>query len=230
MGTFVSYRRVSPRKDDVALSFEMQASAISKHVQSCGGVVIADYFEVASGKESRRVELQKALAHAKRAGATLVVSMLDRLSRKLSFITGLLDAGVKFVCCDIPNADRFTLHVVAMAAEKEGELISERTKEALGAAKARGVLLGSARPGHWDGREDKRLAGLDKARLSSAVSRAERSRKHFAEVVPLIKRWRSQGYTFQEITDKLGEAGYTTVKHKRIGRSMVVRLFRMNSQ
>ena len=104
-----------------------------------------------TGKRKDRPELAKALAHCRRAKATLVVAKLDRLARNVTFTSALMESGVDFVCCDNPSANRLTIH----------------TKAALSAAKARGVKLGSARPGHWDGREDRRLAGVKAAAIAA---------------------------------------------------------------
>jgi DNA invertase Pin-like site-specific DNA recombinase len=122
--------------------------------------IMAEYREVEAGKRKERPELANAVAHCRRAKATLVVAKLDRLARNVGFTSALMESKVDFVCCDNPHANKLTIHILAAVAEHEAEAISERTKAALAAAKARGVKLGSARPGHWDGREDRRLAGV----------------------------------------------------------------------
>ena len=106
-----------------------------------------------------RAEAQRAIAHARRSKATLCVAKLDRLSRNVEFLARVMNSGCEFAAADMPAANRFMLHVMAAVAEHEAKAISERTKAALTVTKARGTLLGSARPGHWDGREDARLAG-----------------------------------------------------------------------
>lgn len=112
-----------------------------------GCAEIASYTEVQSGADDDRPELAKAIAHAKREGATLLVAKLDRLSRRVSFIAGLLeDRRLNFCVACMPHADKFALHVYAALAEQEREFISARTKAGLAAAKARGVRLGGLRP------------------------------------------------------------------------------------
>ena len=106
---------------------------------------MAQHVEVESGKRSDRPELAKALAAAKKGRATLLIGKLDRLARNVTFIAGLMDAGIDFVVCDQLFASRLTLHILAAVAEDEARRTSERTKAALAAAKARGVKLGSPR-------------------------------------------------------------------------------------
>ncbi len=105
-------------------------------------VAIAQYVEVESGKRADRPELQQALDHAKQARATLLIAKLDRLSRNVAFIYRLLESGVELLCCDMPQANRLTLHILAAVAEHERQMISERTKAALAAAKEASGSLG----------------------------------------------------------------------------------------
>ncbi|MGE5421619.1 MAG: recombinase family protein [Syntrophothermus sp.] len=143
MTIFVSYSRVSTdRQGRSGLGLEAQAATIEAHVQSVGGEVVASFVEIESGKVDERPELEKALALCKRKKATLLIAKLDRLSRDAHFLLGLQKSGVPFVAADMPYADSFTVGVLALVAQKEREMISERTKAALKAAKARGIQLG----------------------------------------------------------------------------------------
>lgn len=143
---FVTYLRVSTeRQGQSGLGLEAQRTAIATYVLGRGEVV-AEFVEVESGKRADRPELARALAEAKRSGAVLLIAKLDRLARNVAFIANLLESGVKVTAADMPEANRFVLHVLAAVAEQEGRVISERTKAALAAAKVRGVKLGWSIP------------------------------------------------------------------------------------
>jgi DNA invertase Pin-like site-specific DNA recombinase len=144
-GKFVSYLRVSTDKQGRSgLGLEAQREAVAR----CAWNISAEYIETETGKRSDRPKLSAALAHAKAIGATLVVAKLDRLSRNVDFLRKLLASDVDLVFCDLPHVPpgamgRFLLTQMASVAELEAGLISERTKAALAAAKARGVKLGN---------------------------------------------------------------------------------------
>lgn len=140
---FVIYYRVSTtRQNESGLGLEAQKSAALGFVESSDGKIVQVFTEVESGKKKNRPELSKALAACQKTGATLLIAKLDRLARNVAVIANLLESGVKFVAVDMPNADRFVLHIMAAVAEHEAHAISERTKAALTAAKARGTQLG----------------------------------------------------------------------------------------
>ena len=135
-GGFVTYLRVSTeRQGQSGLGLEAQRAAVAAHVLGRGEVV-AEFVEVESGKRSDRPELARALVEAKRAGAVLLIAKLDRLARNVAFIANLLESGVEVTAADMPEANRFLLHIMAAVAEQEGRAISERTRSALAAAKA----------------------------------------------------------------------------------------------
>jgi DNA invertase Pin-like site-specific DNA recombinase len=143
---FVSYYRVSTDKQGASgLGLEAQRAAVSRHVAGAGGAVVAEFTEIESGKKNDRPQIAAALAACRLRRATLIIAKLDRLARNVYFVSGLMESGVEFVACDNPHATRLTIHILAAVAEHEREMISQRTKAALAAAKARGVRLGNPR-------------------------------------------------------------------------------------
>lgn len=141
---YFTYLRVSTaRQGEAGLGMQAQRSAVETFVRQNGGTILAEFVEVESGKRSDRPELAKALEATRKAKGKLVIAKLDRLARNVAFISTMMDAGVDFVACDQPHASRLTLHILAAVAEDEARRISERTKAALAAAKARGTKLGS---------------------------------------------------------------------------------------
>jgi DNA invertase Pin-like site-specific DNA recombinase len=147
----IAYYRVSTdRQGKSGLGIEAQKSAVAKHRDATGCEIVAEYVEVESGKRNDRPELDKAIAHAKRVGATLVFAKLDRLARNARFLLGLVESGAEMVFCDIPQVPpgplgKFMLTQMAAVAELEAGLIGQRTRDALKEAKARGVKLGGHR-------------------------------------------------------------------------------------
>ena len=137
---FVAYLRVSTGKQGRSgLGLEAQREAVRHFVASHGGKIIApEFVEVETGKRNDRPHLENALKRCRLTGATLVVAKLDRLSRNAAFLMTLRDSGVRFVAADLPEANTMTVGVMAVVAQHEREAISQRTKAALGAAKARG--------------------------------------------------------------------------------------------
>ena len=177
---YVAYYRVSTsRQDRSGLGLEAQKEAVRQFLESKGWPPIAEYTEVESGRSSTRPQLQAALAYCRLMGATLVVAKLDRLARNAAFLMNLRDAGVEFVCCDMPDANRMTVGILACVAEDEADRISRRTKEALAAAKARGVKLGGDR-GYRPPLEASLAAA--RAHRDKARSRAEDFRGVLAEI------------------------------------------------
>lgn len=176
-----------------------QTATVRHYVKSKGGVILAEFCEVESGGKTDRdrLELSKALSECRKQGATLVVAKLDRLSRNAEFLLSLQNGNVDFVCCDCPNVDRFTCGILALVAQREREMISERTKSALLAAKNRGVKLGTNNP---------------KRQVKLMVAGARQAKVDFkTKMNPLIEEIRQAGVsTLQGIADCLNRRGIPT--------------------
>ncbi|WP_254506523.1 recombinase family protein [Anatilimnocola floriformis] len=199
----IAYYRVSTAKQGASgLGLEAQRAAAAAYAQQVGGEIIAEYVEVETGKRSDRPQLRVALAHAKRAKATLVVAKLDRLARNVHFVSGLMESGVPFDCADRPGADPFRLHIEAAVAEEEARKISARTKDALQAAKARGTLLGASNPAC------RNLS--DEARAKGAAATSANAASYYAGVLPTILERRAAGVALAAIANELNAAGRVT--------------------
>jgi len=184
----ISYLRVSTARQGASgLGLEAQRAAVAAHIASGGHTLVAEYVEVESGRKADRPQLAAALAACRLHRSTLVIAKLDRLARNVAFIANLMDGGVEFTACDMPHANRLTLHLLAAIAEHEREMISQRTKAALQAAKARGKRLGNP----------KGAAGLlayagDATRLS-ALKRGERASRRADAVAHVIRDIQASG-------------------------------------
>lgn len=212
---FVSYRRVSTADQGKSgLGLEAQQEAIARLVEARGGALLEDFEEVQTGKGSdaldRRPKLAAALKLAKAKKATLVVSRLDRLSRNLHFVSGLIDQGADLLVADMPQADKRMLQVFAMVGEWERDAIASRISAALQAKKARGDKVGHVES----------LQPLNGARAADAAAFA-------AKLAPTIAALKAQGMTQRDIVDELNGVG---IKTARGGRWSLVQLQRVLSR
>lgn len=148
-GRFIAYYRVSTQKQGASgLGLDAQKEAVGRFLNGGAWELVCEFVEVETGKGAdalaKRPQLKAALAACRKEGATLIIAKLDRLARNVHFVSGLMESKVKFVACDMPEANELTIHIMAAFAEHEAKRISQRTKEALAVAKSRGVALGRA--------------------------------------------------------------------------------------
>ena len=198
MTDFVGYFRVSTdRQGRSGLGLEAQREAVTSYI--CGrGEMLTEFTEIESGKKNDRPALADALALCRRQRATLLIARLDRLARSVAFISNLMDSGVDFVAVDMPEANRLTMHILAAVAEYEREAISQRTKVALQAAKARGVKLGNPRAGEA---------------VPFAQQAIQASANRFADsLAPLIQKMRDEGMSYAAIAAELDTRSIQTAR------------------
>lgn len=194
----IAYYRVSTDKQGMdGYGMIAQKEIVSRFVSSQKGNLVAEFSEVETGKNNDRPELAKALATVKKLKGTLVIAKLDRLSRNAAFLLTLQNAGCDFVCCDCPNADKFTIGILALVAQRERELISERTKYGMAMAAKSGAKIGTQNP---------------QASVKAMVAGAKEAKTAFAlKMAGIVAEIRSSGVeTLQGIADCLNRRGYAT--------------------
>jgi DNA invertase Pin-like site-specific DNA recombinase len=204
-GKFISYLRVSTTKQGQSgLGLEAQRKAVTNFLNGGNWTLLAEFVEVESGKKNDRPELNKALAHCKLTGATLVIAKLDRLSRNAHFLLGLQEAGVHFIAADMPTANELTVGIMALVAQEERKAISARTKAALAAAKERGVKLGCP-----NGAAHLRQYGNELGVEAVKRNADERAWK----LANVVKEIQAKGITsLKGIADELNRMGVTTAR------------------
>ena len=190
-GKFIAYYRVSTEQQGMhGNGMAAQRKAVEDYLNGGRWKLVAEFTEVESGKRSDRPELAKAIAACKKHRAKLVIAKLDRLSRNVHFISGLMERKVDFVACDMPSANAFMINIYAAVAQGERRMISERTKAGLAAAKARGVKLGGPR-----------LPEFNAIRQADAAARAQ-------AIAPILAEL--EGMSAHKIAAELNARGIAT--------------------
>lgn len=209
MDKFVVYYRVSTKKQGYGgLGMTAQENAVQSFLRGRDAQVLSTFAEVDSGAKTDRVELQKALRECRLTGATLLIAKLDRLSRCKRFLFELMDSSVEFVCADMPEANHFTVSLMACLADYERQMISERTRAAMKVAKEeRGVKFGNPKIHELSPKGSHLLA--TKARVENAKQRNEQVREVISEMFPDEKP------SLRVIAAELNNAGYTTTRGKQ---------------
>lgn len=204
---FIAYYRVSTNKQGKSgLGLEAQQASVTDYLATTSGELINEFTEVQSGKDNKRPELAKALRKCRLTGATLLIAKLDRLSRNAAFLMNLQESATQFVACDMPEANTLTVGLMACMAEYERKRISENTKAALKAAKARGVKLGNPR--------------LDEVRCTditaAQTARIAKAKARNSEILDVINEIQSEAgeLSLRAISRRLNEAGYKTSRGK----------------
>jgi len=208
MTAYVGYARVSTAQQGTSgLGLEAQEVTIRAFLKPEDKLLLPIMVEVESGRKQERPVLRKALDRCRVMGATLLVAKLDRLARNRAFVGEVMRSGVQVVFCDLPASQgatgRFLLGVMAEVAELEAGLISERTKAALGAARARGVRLGGDRGHRHTGTEARRFGAAGGAKRREAADTAARAAMGMIEEVQV----RMPGASLNTIAQALNAQG-----------------------
>src|SRR5882724_36158 len=218
MNYYVAYYRVStPKQGRSGLGLEAQRAAVKGYIGTApDNKLMYEFTDVETGSHNKRPQLAKALEVAKKLKATLVIAKLDRLSRNITFITSLQDSKVNFVCCDMPDANEFTIHIFAAIAQWERKTISQRTKDALAQARKRGVTLGITASVNFT--DETRALGRI-ARKQAAIDNPSYKRaKAYATLL------REQGNTLLYIAKELNYCGFTAAYGGNFGSETVRRI------
>lgn len=208
-GQFVSYLRVSTTRQGLSgLGLEAQREAVAGYLNGGDWKLVREVVEIESGKHNDRPAIAEALRLCHLHRATLVIAKLDRLARNVHFISSLMEAGVEFTAVDFPQANRLTVHILAAVAEHEAAMISARTKAALGAAKARGVVLGGRR-----GSVERMERIGRKGNAASARVRSKTAAKRNEDLIPVIQEiWTAGAHTPRRIADGLNARGIAAAR------------------
>jgi DNA invertase Pin-like site-specific DNA recombinase len=200
---YIAYYRVSTqRQGRSGLGLEAQQQAVNAFLHGHEEHIIERFTEIESGRRNDRPQLAAALDACRRCKAVLVIAKLDRLARNVHFISGLMESGVEFVAVDMPEANRLTIHILAAVAEYERETISQRTKAALQAAKARGRKLGSPDP--------------KKGAMIRSQVLQEKADRFAAKILPIIRGLQAEGVSsYKALAKALNAQGVPTANQRQ---------------
>lgn len=209
---FICYYRVSTDTQRASgLGLDAQRESVERYLNRTGGEIIAQFTEVESGKKNDRPELAKAIKACKRSKARLIVAKFDRLARNAAFLLTLRDSGIDFLAADMPEASKLTVGVMAIFAEHERDLISQRTKDALAQAKRKGVKLGNPRP---------------HAALQRACQVVRANAQEYAEnLAPVIREIQASGITsLRGIASVLNTRGFKSPRQSELSPQTIARI------
>lgn len=200
----IAYYRVSTQQQGQSgLGLEAQRACVESLAEREGFEVMTEFVEVETGTRKRtRPELNAAIQKARESDAILLIAKIDRLARNVHFLSGLMESGIEFIACDMPQADKFTIHIMVALAEREAELISQRTRDALAVAKERGVKLGN--PENL----------TNEARAKGAQVNQNKAQTFYNQVAPYIHLLRRDGLSYRKIASRLNAEGHRTRRNK----------------
>jgi len=223
----VSYIRVSTQRQKCSgLGLEAQQFSVKQFAQSTDSTIVKEFVEVESGKKNNRPQLLEAIELCELIGARLIIAKLDRLSRNLAFIACMQESGVPFTCCDMPDANETLIAFMAIMAQTERLAISERTKLALKAAKARGTKLGGPCLG-----KARRAAMEVESHKLARIQHSEKSKRWNTKLLKVVNQAKANGCaTLKEIAQYLNELEIRTRKGKDWTPSAVRRVLRSGNQ
>lgn len=206
MQPIILYTRVSTdRQGKSGLGLQSQRTVCQQFASQNGYEIVQEFSEVETGKGAdaleRRPQLATALSEARKQKCSVLVAKLDRLSRDVHFISGLVAKNIPFMIADLgADVDPFMLHIYAALAEKERNLISQRTKDALQSKKSAGVILGNR-------------TNLGEAQAKGLKERLRRADQFAANVLPIIREIQSTGATtYQAVANALNRRGIATAR------------------
>lgn len=213
MTQFVSYLRVSTKHQGIeGLGIQSQRIAIANRIGD--GILLKEFVEVESGRNTKRPELKKAIETSSKLGCTLIVAKLDRLGRKASHLMEIKDLGIDIVICDMPQINTLTFGMYAVMAQHEAEQIGARTSAALKAKKYQGQPQNLTKDGVRLGAESMKKKKQDNQNNQAALA--------------LIKDLMANGATQQKCLEKLNEYGMKTARGKRFSsKTQIARLLAM---
>ncbi len=233
---YVLYFRVSTQKQGVdGLGINAQKKSVEQFIRNNESDIIGEFTEIETGtRKKKRIEIYKAIELAKKEKATIVVAKLDRLARDVEFTSALYNAGVEFICCDNPTANKLTIQLLSVIAEHEAEVISNRIKSALAIKKERiknGVIInkdgsemkpinGKYRLGNPNGFGKNQSLGLKK------IKELALNNKNNIQAMDIVCNARKLSFTLQQIADKLNNLQYTTRRGREFTATQVYRLLK----
>jgi DNA invertase Pin-like site-specific DNA recombinase len=218
MKKYVAYFRVSTSKQQQSgLGLESQKTMVNNFLHSNDGTLIESFTEVETGTSKKlRTEIYKAIDCAKENKAVLVIAKLDRLARNVHFISSLKEAGVEFVCCDMPSANNLTIFIMSAIAEEEAKTISSRTRVALAEKKKQGFVLGNP----------KNLTQAHRQKGATAMKIKSIENKMNQQATALINEYRAKGMSYDRIAEQLTRLNFRTANNKEFTSTGVMRLFK----